>query len=307
MFKRLSIFAPAKLNLYLKVYERQLDGYHRIETVFQSIDLFDELNFQIQEINGEGLITIRLNPGTQNDLVPTDKRNLIYRAAKAFLREAKINHLNINVNLTKKIPVGGGLAGGSTDAAATLYALNYFLNEPLRQVDLLRLARELGSDIPFCLLGGSMIGTGRGDHLTRLPVQQERIFVLIFPPPSLELKAKDIYEEFDLLSQKSRPPSRAVTLERFVELMMNHEERLDRYLYNSLEEAVIKMSYWVDRAKSAIDARGFASLVSGSGPSVFTSVQDMRAAQKLADEIEEEGFKTSIHRAIDNCFQVIVH
>lgn len=305
MTKRLSIFAPAKLNLFLKVYEEKLpDGFHRLETVFQAIDLFDQLSFEISPIKqAHSTIKLKVSPSPQSHLIPVDGRNLAYRAARLFFDKSCITHQQININIAKKIPVSGGLAGGSSNAAATLYALNYLFGEPLRQEDLLRLCQELGSDVPFCFLGGTMFGTGRGDLLTRLNLSLDYTFIIVLPPPEIELKAKDVYMAFEQLNKKVLPEIKA---EKFLEVLLTKGD-LSKYLFNSLEEAAIHMSYWVEKAKSAIDSKGFISLVSGSGPSVFTIAPNEMTAKQLLKHLESEGFKASIHRPIDNSFQIIAH
>jgi 4-diphosphocytidyl-2-C-methyl-D-erythritol kinase len=306
MSKRLSVFSPAKLNLYLNVLDKGVDGYHGIETVFQGIDLFDHLIFELTEAEADFKpeIMINLSSGRQKHLVPTDKRNLVYQAAKLYFRKIEADNLNLTVTLNKNIPVSGGLAGGSSNAAATLYALNYILGEPLKQHEVLELCRELGSDVPFCYLGGCMLGTGRGDQLTRLSLPLEFIFVIVFPPADLELKAKDVYETFDKLNQNKKTE---VSIEKFIETMLTKSTGISKYLYNSLEEAVISLSFWVDKAKSAIDSKGYTSLVSGSGPTVFTLAPNEAQAKQLRLKLVDEGFEVAIHRAIDNSFQVIAH
>jgi 4-diphosphocytidyl-2-C-methyl-D-erythritol kinase len=304
MSTRLSVFAPAKLNLYLKVCEKLIDGFHRIETIYQSIDLFDQLVFEIsktQENRPE--IKIVLSPGPQSHLLPADGRNLAYQAARLFFDKTQITHQKLKINIAKQIPISGGLAGGSTNAAATIYALNYLFGEPLEQDEMLSLCQELGSDVPFCFLGGSMIGTGRGDQLTRIALSLDYTFVLVFPPPNLELKAKEVYQSFDELNQQDFPE---VKIEKFLEVLLT-KGNISKYLFNSLEEAAIHSSYWVEKAKSAIDAKGFTSLVSGSGPTVFTISPNEMMAQQLSKALEADGFQTGIHRAIDNSFQIIAH
>ncbi len=303
--KKLTIFAAAKLNLYLNVCEKQVDGYHRIETVFQGIDLFDQLIFSLTEENTDKLdISIKLLPGKQSHLVPTDRKNLIYQAARFFMQKIGLSGFKLEVELLKKIPVSGGMAGGSSNAAATLYALNYLFGEPLKQNELLEVCRELGSDVPFCLLGGCMLGTGRGDLLTRLTLPNDLIFVVVFPPAEIELSAKDVYEMFDKLN---KPEPSTISVEKFIETLLTKRTGVSKVLHNSLEEAVISLSYWVDKAKSAIDSRGYSALVSGSGPTIFTIAPNDVQAQQLVKSLKEEGYEASVHRAVDTAFQMIAH
>ena len=306
--KRLSVFCAAKLNLFLKVCEKQMDGYHRIETVFQSIDLFDKISLEISPIDNKDKkpeINISLESSKQSHLVPTDKKNLMYQAAKLFFRKAEIQDTNLRIHIHKNIPVSGGLAGGSTNAAATLCALNYFFGELFSQTQLLDMCRELGSDVPFCLLGGCMLGTGRGDQLTRLTFPKDLVFVLVFPPSGLELKAKDVYERYDLLQSKQPEEGR---IEDFIKaLLSDNKSNIAKKMMNSLEEAVVSLSYWVEEATSLIDSVGYQSLVSGSGPTVFALAPNEAQGQALIRKLKEAGYEASLHRAVSEPFQLIAH
>ena len=309
--KRLSIFASAKINLYLKVGEKQIDNYHPIETIFQSIDLFDRLTFELKENSDSQKksldFELQIVNSPQKSLIPTDKTNLIYKAARLIMNKLNIDHLSLFVELEKKIPVSGGLAGGSSNAASTLFAVNYLLGEPLNQSDLLDLARELGSDIPFCLLGGCMLGTGRGDQLIRLPEPKDLIFLIVFPPPDLELKAKDIYQTFDQIQETNSLPKPEISIEKFIEILLTRKSDISKYLFNSLEESAISLSFWVDKVKSLIDSKGYKSLVSGSGPTVFTIVPNQNMGLNLLNELNKAGYKAQLHQTTSEAFQLIIH
>ncbi len=317
MSKRLSVFAAAKINLYLKVGEKQIDDYHQIETIYQTIDLFDRLTFELLDKNNEEIpsgasrksleFKLTIVNSLQKDLIPTDKTNLIYKATRLIMDKLKISHLNLEVELEKKIPVAGGLAGGSSNAAATLFALNYLLGEPLSQSDLLNLAKELGSDIPFVLLGGCMLGTGRGDQLIRLPEPKDLLFLIVFPPADLQLKAKDIYETFDQIQEANSIPKPEISIEKFIEVLLSRKSDISKYLFNSLEESAISLSFWVDKVKSLIDAKGYKSLVSGSGPTVFTIVPNQNQGLNLLHELNKQGFTAQLHQTTSEAFQVIIH
>lgn len=175
-----TLIAPAKINLVLKITGRTEDGFHCLETVFQTIDLRDELTWKSGEkqgiqydIDGDGLGPIH--------------ENLIFKAADLFFRtlgEDSTRTLAGTLSLVKRIPAGGGLGGGSSDAATTLSLLNQRLGYPLKQTELHRIAYELGADVPFFLEGGTRIATGRGEKLSQieLPPNLPRRGFLIFPP-----------------------------------------------------------------------------------------------------------------------------
>ncbi|MDJ0625860.1 MAG: 4-(cytidine 5'-diphospho)-2-C-methyl-D-erythritol kinase [Candidatus Caenarcaniphilales bacterium] len=305
MSNTISVYSAAKLNLYLSVGERQVDGYHSLETVFQTIDLYDRLSFELLDSNDENLIEIKVAESEQSHLVPTDKSNLVYKAARLFFRKISKSNFYLKILINKKIPVAAGLAGGSGNAAATLFALNYLSGEPLDQSQLLILAKELGSDVPFCLLGGCMLGTGRGDQLTRLSPFKDLSFVIVFPPTNETLSTKEIYSEFDKLPRLN--DHNKVTTERFIETLLTKGDAISKILFNSLEEVVVSKSFWVDRAKSAIDSNGFHSLVSGSGPSVFTIAPNEAQANYLIDLLKKQGFEAGFFRPTTESFQLIVN
>lgn len=303
----MKVLAPAKLNLFLEILGKYPDGYHRINTVYQTIDLFDELDFSLLEHTNNNSENSSFNPvtieidGLQSDLVPTDSSNLISRAAKLFFKKAEIHKKSLNVRLLKRIPVAGGTAGGSSDAAATLYFLNKAFENVLTENELLRLAQELGSDVPFCLLGGRMTGTGRGDQLLRLPNGSEILFVVIFPPPQLLLSSKAMYIKYDKMGLERNKPR--VSFEKFVSFLNSYQiDEIKENLFNSLEEAAISANYWVETAKSALTSKGFVSLVSGSGPTIFTIVKNRKEGENLVEELQKEGYSCSLHKSIANSF-----
>ena len=156
----LHLRANAKINLFLEVLDKRPDGYHNIETVFQSIALHDVI---VLRENTSGTVEIRCD----HPLVPLDSFNLAYRAAELLSNESGKRY-GVQIHIVKKIPIGAGLAGGSTDAAATLIGLNELWRLGYNVEDLLRLGSELGADVPFCIMGGTALGRGRGDELTRL-------------------------------------------------------------------------------------------------------------------------------------------
>jgi 4-diphosphocytidyl-2C-methyl-D-erythritol kinase len=308
MKQKISIFASAKLNLFLEVGTKAPDDYHDLKTIFLSIDCFDHLYFDFtksSENSEKCKITIESSNGPYKDLLPLDKSNLIYKAAKLFNDQTQFKGFELQVKIDKKIPIAGGLAGGSADAAATLRALNYFYGDPVAQSELLSLARQLGSDVPFCLLGGCMLGTGRGDQLIRLPFVEELFFIIVIPPSEVRLTAREVYQQFDVLSPLS--PQKDVSIEKFIEILLTKKADTGKYLFNSLEEAVISKSFWVDEVKSFIDSRGFRSLVSGSGPTVFTMSPNHHQAINLQNELNLKGYNAVIHRPTAEAFQMIVH
>ncbi|MGZ5429246.1 MAG: 4-(cytidine 5'-diphospho)-2-C-methyl-D-erythritol kinase, partial [Thermoanaerobaculia bacterium] len=177
--KRLTLESFAKVNRSLHVLGKRSDGYHEIDTIFQTVDLSDRIDFlEGEEGSEEVSLTI------EGADLPADSRNLILRAASA-LRERTGTRRGARIHLSKKIPIGGGLGGGSSNAAATLLGLSALWNLQLSDPDLEALAASLGSDVPFFLLGGRARGTGRGEILEPLADGPEEWLVLVFPRFSL--------------------------------------------------------------------------------------------------------------------------
>ena len=160
--KKIKIQCPAKINLDLRIFKKDpVTGFHPLKSIMQTISLFDYLTITLEE---GSKITLS---GTSKE-IPYDESNLCYKAAKLFLDEIKKDY-KINIYIEKNIPVCAGLAGGSTNAAGTLYGLNKLLNYPLSLEELHNLASKLGSDLNFCLIGGTKLCTGKGDKLTDMP------------------------------------------------------------------------------------------------------------------------------------------
>ncbi len=186
----IKVQCPAKINLSLKVTGKRPDGFHDIESIMQTISLYDYLTVNITPDEG---LNIHLD-GNCND-IPYDSSNLVYKAAKLFFSHIDISdEYKVNINIEKNIPVAAGLAGGSTDAAGTLYGLNKLFNEPLSKTYLHSLCAKLGSDLNFCLEGGTCMTRGRGEILEPMPFKKEMISLI--KPVSLGISAKEAYTKF---------------------------------------------------------------------------------------------------------------
>ncbi len=186
----ITIKCPAKINLNLKIIGRRPDGFHNIESVMQTINLYDYLTIKT-EVANETIITLNGN----NDEIPYDKSNLVYKAAELFCKTISKN-VNINIFIDKHIPVSAGLAGGSTDAAGTLYGLNELFNKPLTEKQLHELCSQLGSDLNVCLKGGRIFAKGRGEILESQPFKEFNLSII--KPKNLGISAKEAYTKFTL-------------------------------------------------------------------------------------------------------------
>lgn len=195
--KSIKVQCPAKINLNLKVINKREDGFHNIESVMQTISLYDCLTIAIEDSTS---LEILLD-GNNKD-IPYNEKNLVYKAGMLFCETCKIDNKKISVYIDKNIPVSAGLAGGSTDAAGMLYGLNKLFNEILSEQELHKLCAQLGSDLNFCLVGGCMKTSGRGEILE--PCEFKTAKVNLIKPINLGISAKEAYTKF---SQKKEVTS----------------------------------------------------------------------------------------------------
>ena len=187
----IKIQCPAKINLTLKVTGKRPDGFHNIESIMQAISLFDYLT-----ITAEPAEKFTINLSGTSDEIPYDEKNIVYKATNLFIEKTKINPCRINIYIEKNIPVAAGLAGGSTNAAGTLFGLNKLFSEPLNKQGLHELCASLGSDLNFCLEGGRQMTTGRGEILESLPF--EEFYVSLIKPVNLGISAREAYTKFSV-------------------------------------------------------------------------------------------------------------
>ena len=187
--KKIKIQCPAKINYTLKITGKRPDGFHEIESIMQTISLFDYLTISIEK-SPEFLI----NLSGDNSEIPYNEKNLVYKAAQLFFENFENKNYKIDIFIEKHIPVAAGLAGGSTDAAGTLYGLNKLLGEPYNEVLLNELCAKLGSDLNVCLWGGKLLATGRGEKTQKLPYEQKSISLI--KPLNLGISAKEAYTKF---------------------------------------------------------------------------------------------------------------
>ena len=279
--------AYAKINLYLDVLSKREDGFHEVKTIMHTVSLADELTVSVRRSERS---SIRLTVVGQSKL-PTDSRNLAVKAAELFLTTTLIN-AEVNIKLVKKIPVAAGLAGGSTDAAAVLRALNRAFKKPLTEKRLLSLAAELGSDVPYCLLGGTALCYGRGERIERLPEKLNLHIVIAstdeyVSTPFAYSELDRIYSDFTV----ARTDDAAFCYEAIYGSIL--AGRLtDTSLYNVFEKAILPNYNGAEYLKSRISSLGAThALMSGSGPSVYGIFTDKVAAESARDILICEGVR----------------
>lgn len=257
----LVIKAPAKINLFLHVIGQRGDGYHNIITVFQKINLWDEITLSLsKEKRGVHL-------ECYGDLLPEDKTNIAFRAAKMFLDVADIKY-GVEIKLKKNIPIGAGLGGGSSDAAAVLKGLNSLAGNTLNDDNINSLACQLGADVPFFISdAASAIGTETGTKLEFIDIPK-RFYLLVWP--GFSISTKWVYEHFELTSRLDDTIFDAKQIFR------------SRLWVNDLEKVVTCKYPQIKAIKNRlIDLGAEASMMSGSGSAVFgvfTSRQEAEAA-----------------------------
>ena len=272
----LRIHAHAKINLYLEVVGKRPDGYHEIETVFHSIGLHDDV---IVRKRGNAAITVHCD----DPRVPSDARNLAYRAAKLLIDQCR-DIPGVEIDIRKRIPVASGLGGGSADAAAVFWGMNQLFELNLTQLELMRLSARVGADVPFCLLGGLAIGRGIGEILTPLPPLDNAWIVLA--NPGFGIPTAWVYENINF--PLTIPPKSVRIL--VCQLQNGELESAAAQLYNRLETPVHAIYPSVAKLKTQLAAcRGSCgALMSGSGATVFALMESQRHANAAGESLGAE-------------------
>jgi 4-diphosphocytidyl-2-C-methyl-D-erythritol kinase len=253
-----TVRVPGKVNLYLAVGDRRKDGYHELTTVFQAVSLLDEVTVRNADVLSLEVV------GEGADQLPTDERNLAWQAAE-LMAEHVGRAPDVSIMIDKSIPVAGGMAGGSADAAAVLVAMNslWELNVPRR--DLRTLAARLGSDVPFALHGGTALGTGRGEELATVLSRNTFHWVLTFADSGLLTPA--VFTELDRLRAAGDPPRLAEPGPVLAALAAGDPEQLAPLLGNELQAAAVSLDRALRRTlRAGVQAGALAGIVSGSGP-----------------------------------------
>ncbi len=282
----------AKINLHLDITGRMADGYHRVETVMQTISLFDEVTVTLTD---EPELCASCNVAG----VPTDAKNIAVRAAKLFLTKICAQS-GAHIAIRKQIPMAAGMAGGSADAAAALRALNRLYGMPLTAAELCELGAVLGADVPFCLVGGTAFADGRGDVLHALPSMPDCAVVCacegegVSTPWAYRLLDTK-YDNFE--EGCSYQPRGTQALRRA--LADGSPEAIAHSLYNIFEAPVLDARPVAAELRSLLLAGGaVGAMMSGSGPSVFGLFADDTTAQNAADLLRQNGYRPYLCRPV---------
>ncbi|MFC5997929.1 4-(cytidine 5'-diphospho)-2-C-methyl-D-erythritol kinase [Quadrisphaera sp. GCM10027208] len=280
--------APAKINLALAVGAVRRDGYHDLATVFHAVSLYEDVLAE----PGDGLeVVVR---GEYADGVPTGPDNLALRAA-ALLAERTGVDPAVRFTVTKTVPVAAGLAGGSADAAATLVACDALWQTGLSRDALVELGGELGADVPFCLVGGTALGTDRGDRLTPALARGEYHWVLALS--SARLSTAEVYAECDRLRAGRALPEPRVPAGMMQALRSGDAQALGAALSNDLQPAAVNLLPDLERVlEVGSDYGALGGVVSGSGPTVAFLVRDAEHALDLSVALTASGVVRSVRR-----------
>lgn len=262
----------AKINLSLDAIEKRPDGYHNVELILNEISLYDTLCISVD--NNE-----KINLKCSDKTLPEDSSNIAYKAAELFLKKSGLKY-GVSLDLTKRIPHGAGLAGGSADAAGVLRGLNNLSGNFFSHDELMSLAAQLGADVPFCISGGCAFAEGIGDKLTQLPVPQNFHYVIVKPEESISTAY--VYNNLDLKLRKQDINVRAAA-----EALKNNDR--EAFLHNAgnfMETVTAKKFPVINDIKNQLRQNGaFLSMMSGSGTSVFGIFETCESAKKAAAKL----------------------
>jgi len=290
---RVTVRVPAKVNLQLGVGPRESDGYHGLVTVFHAVSLFDEVT-----VEPAARFELAVE-GESADQVPADGSNLAAKAAYALAHHAGVEPA-VRLRLRKRIPVAGGMAGGSADAAGALVACDALWRTGLSRADLLDVAAALGADVPFALVGGTAIGTGRGERL--MPVLSRGEFHWVFALADGGLSTRVVYTECDRLRERAggvQTAQPAIDERLMAALRAGDPVALGAALSNDLEPAALSLRPQLrETLEIGLERGALGAMVSGSGPTCAFLVRDAERGLDLAVMLSASGLCRSVRRAV---------
>ncbi len=285
-----SLLAPAKINLYLEILGDRPDGYHELVLVLQTIDLADRVDLQASSRD-----TIRVRCDYPD--VPQDQSNLAHQAAQLMANQfpnAFAQYGGVEITIYKRIPVGAGLAGGSSNAAAVLVGLDLMWKLGLTQSELEELAAQLGSDVPFCVAGGTAIATGKGDQLSPLP-SLDNLYVVVGKYRSINVSTAWAYQTYrqqfgkSYVADKYSLEARAAAVHSgsMVQAIMHQDGiQIGQRLRNDLERVVLPEYPQVSQLRQAFqNADTLGAMMSGSGSTVFALCASYEQAQQVQQQV----------------------
>lgn len=290
--RSVSAQAPGKINISLGVGPKRADGYHGVASAYLAVSLYEEVTATITEGSG---ITVSLKEGADDDGnagIPLDASNLAVQAA-ALLQAAAAQSTGVHLELTKRVPVAGGMGGGSADAAATLVACDALWGSGYSRDELARMAADLGADVPFALLGGAAVGLGVGDQLTPALCPGQLHWVLV--PSASGLSTPRVYAELDTLRARAKKKVEEPTQvdPRVLQALRSGDAgALSDVLHNDLQPAALKLAPELTDILDRGEGHGaLAGMVSGSGPTVAFLAENEDRALEIAGCFDDDGFE----------------
>ena len=271
-----TLFEPAygKLNLTLDVLSKREDGYHDLKSVMQTLSIRDDIEIDVGTGKPWKLLCSK-------EGIPTDERNLAWKAAKVYCDALNKDPNGLEIRITKRIPVEAGMGGGSADAAAVLRALNDYYGNPLSILALAELGAQVGSDVPFCVVGGTAMVEGKGEKLRKLPDMPDCIFVVCKPDFSVSTPA--LYKKIDEVTIPKRPDHQAMESA----LLAGDLEKVAHNLYNVFDPVVTEEHLELNYIKSLFHQYGAVGYqMTGSGSAVYAIVSEFEVAAVICNMLQ---------------------
>lgn len=279
---KIKLKALGKINLGLDVLGRRPNGYHDVRMVMQTVYLYDQILLEKTDKEGISLETNLF-------YLPVNENNLAYRAAKMLIDEFAIKE-GVHISLEKHIPVAAGMAGGSSNAAAVLYGMNRLFQLGLTDQELMDRSVQLGADVPYCIMRGTVLAEGIGEKLTPLPAMP-KCHVLLAKPP-ISVSTQKVYEKLDAQEVTEHPDIDGILLG----LQTGDLKKITSSMGNVLENVTITEYPQIERIKDVMKEEGaLNAMMSGSGPTVFGIYDDKMLARRAAARIREEQLAKQVH------------
>jgi len=285
----ISVSCCAKINLTLEIQHRRPDGYHELKSVMQSVGLHDVI--YMERIPAGTRLSVEPGSGWKGEFdrssVPCNSRNLAWQAAELFRAHAGIRS-GVKIRLVKNIPVAAGLAGGSADAAGVLVGMNELFGPVMDRAGLARLGRQLGADVPFCLIGGTALASGIGDVLEPVPVYWPEGFMIL--SPYLKVSTPAAYRAYDCM-HRSENHVPGTQWKDMVQALASDPDQVPGLLVNDFERVVFGIHPSLRQLKRVTQKLLGNALLSGSGPTVFGIIQEKKLPEvELRRRIRKQGF-----------------
>lgn len=280
--EKIELKAYGKINLGLDVIRKRPDGYHDLDMIMQMVDVYDDI---VITKNKTGKIEVK----TDTAVLSNGKDNLAYMAAKMLMDEFKIKD-GVNIYINKRIPIAGGMAGGSSDCATTLMGINQLFELGLSKEELMERGVKLGADVPYCVLGGTAIARGIGEVLTPLPAPADCHVIIAKPPVSVSTAY--VYGHIKPLEITKRPD-----IEVMAQSIKDGDlKKMASLIYNVMEDVTVGEYPIISEIKQVmLDNGALNSIMSGSGPTVFGLFDDKEKAQQCVKTLEEKGLTQQLY------------